>query len=314
MKSAILNTLLAATALCSAGEMPNFSVLHTTLTPKLPEWAIDEEDEESTDTTPHMELELYAQWAFFDKKITSQAAEEAYSVNETDEWQDWQEDDIDSDEAPILTGISFSGTLTDANGKILHAGEWRNMQLELEEDILYWHQQIPALPDSMQLQLKGTLCFTAWNADSATPTATFSLKPTAQNYAWASIDGYNVILESNVPQDADEEEDDEGEAAFDTIDDEDIPEPINKTTQTNRTATMRIEAPADMLLRVFAISAIAPDGREISCTPITIDQDNNCIEVPVKLDEHHRYRLHLLSTKKEYRYELNQPLYLNGRQ
>ncbi len=306
MKSAILHTLLAATALCYAGEMPNFRVLHTTLTPKLPQWAIDEEDEEdeeSPDSTPHMELELYAQWASCDKRITSQAAEEVYSVNETDEWQDWQEDDSE-EEAPILTGISFSGTLTDANGKLLRTGEWSDMQFELEEDILYWNLQVPALPDSMQLQLKGTLCFTAWNADSVIPTATFSLETTAQNYAWASIDGYNVILESNAPQDADAEEEYE----------DDIPNPINKTKQPNRKATMRIEASADMLLRVSAISAIAPDGSEISCSPIMHDLDNNCINVPVILDKQHRYRLHLLSTKKEYRYELNQPLYLNGRQ
>ena len=321
MKSTLLLPLLALSALGAETAPPTFVLTSAALHPTVPVWAEPEEDEDDEFAfDARLSLHLCARCNFFaTPKQATQYGEDAYTVSESDEWQHWQDDDEedDEDDVPILRDARFHGTLTDANGKILHTGEWENMHLTAEWSTLRWSLYCNTLPDTMQLQLKGTLSFTICSLGSAKTTETISLKTTAPNYAWASIRGLNLILnsqEENEEEEKDEatEEDDE-EAPFDTIEG-DLPEPVAKPAgPTVLTSPLSIEGPADIVRRVIGITAISPDGKEEYIPVSEDDLSDSGIETTESFSSQHRFRLHILSSSgKEHRYELNQTLHLNG--
>lgn len=322
MKSTVLLPLLALAAAGADSQPPHFVLTDASLYPTVPEWAEPEEDEsDEWAFDSRLSLDLCAQCSFFDTpKQASQYGEEAYTVSESDEWHHWQgdEEEDDEDDVPILLGARFHGTLTDAGGKILHEGEWENMHLTAEWDTLRWSLYCNTLPDTMQLQLKGTLSFSIYSLDSMKPTETFSLKTTAPNYAWATIQGLNIILntEEEYKEDDAEEDEEQGEdeeAPLDIIEG-DLPEPVKKPIPTTvLTSTLSIEGPADILRRVIGITAISPDGKEEYIPISEEDKSDSGIETTRSFSSQHRFRLHILSSHvKEHRYELNQTLYLNG--
>lgn len=314
MKSLLLLPLLALSALGAETAPPTFVLTSASLHPTVPEWAEPEEDEDDERAfDARMILNLCARCSFFDTpKQALPYGEDAYTVSESDEWQHWQEDDEedDEDDVPILRDARFHGTLTDANGKILHTGEWENMHLTAEWSTLRWSLYCNTLPDTMQLQLKGTLSFSIYSLGSMKPTETFSLKTTAPNYAWATVQGLNIIL--NTEEEYEEEKEDE-EAPLDTIEG-DLPEPVEKPIPTTvLTSTLSIEGPADILRRVIGITAISPDGKEEYIPVSEDDLSDSGIETTESFSSQHRFRLHILSSSgKEHRYELNQTLHLNG--
>lgn len=318
MKLPLLSPLLATTILSTAAEQPEVVLTGVYLQQSVPGWAIypDDEDEslfDEPENSDHMIIKLCVRGDFL-PEATKQAPTEAdYAVNEEDEWDDWEDEEAES--KPTLTNVSFNGTLTDANGNVLHTGELQNMFEHTEGNILWWSIFADKLPDTMQLQLKGTLSLTAWSAECEY-TEPVRLRKTAENYYWAKVRDYNIILETNVPTDEEEPEEDEEEEEypFDEVNGDELPEPVEKTRPAKRTAVLRIEGDADMLLCVKGLSICGKDDDFLSYSSAVYNSADGCIRFEDNdLAPEHTYQLDIPRHKKEYRIELNQPLYLNGK-
>lgn len=313
MKLPLLSPLLATTILCTAAEQPEVVLTGVYLQQSVPEWAIypDEEDESMFDepeNSDHMIIKLCVRGDFL-PEATKQAPSEAdYAVNEDDEWDDWEDEDA---EEPTLTNISFNGTLTDSSGKVLHIREQQNLFTHTDGNTLWWTMIANELPETMQLQLKGSLSLTAWG-DKCELSEPIRLRKTAENYYWAKVQDYNIVLETNVPAEDDEEEPEE-EAPFDVVNDDDLPEPVEKTRPVKRTAVLRIEGESDKMVCVKGIEIHDRNGNFLSYHSAIYDSMDDCILLEEEdIDPEYTFYLNLTIHKKEHRFDLDCPLYLIG--
>lgn len=323
----LLPFLSAAVFSAVAAEVtPTFIVCSTTIIPTVPTWALDNESdgfEEADGLGPSLSMDLCARYPLRQKQTPS---DDAYAVGEKDQWTDWDDDEDEDDEEeenePFLTNVRFQGTLSDATGSILYtATQETNISLHADNEVLRWNLSTNTLPDTINLQLKGTLSFTAWQPGTSTPSEPFSLKTTAQNYSWAEVNGYRVILEEKIeytPDDDDDEDffddEDEEEAPLDDVDDDDVHEPIpQQQKQQQYTARLTIESPQDRLKCVTGISVRLPDGKEHFISADSMESDDDLHICKSFLTPQLTYRLHLLTEGKEHRIELNQSLNLNGK-
>ena len=314
MKARLCCALLAlSSCLATAEEAPHFIITSARLTPALPAW-VNTDDFDDEESTPGMCLTLAAKYQITKQQNDPPCDAQQYAVNEHDEWSDWEEDTEDS--APVLINAHFEGSLRDASGKELPLTEAAAKSLLLSDNELYWELSSNQLPDTMQLQLTGTLTFTILEKGDTRTTPSITLKTTANNYAWASMEGYTISLfmNSDEEEEDDDEEEDE-EADFDTIDDSEIHAPIPQTSaEVKRTNKLIVEADDDQMKAIRAIIIITPDGTEerILKDKVIDEVEESLIITNNALTPQHQFRLELYSVKTTRSHKLHQPLYLNG--
>lgn len=314
MKKPFFSILLAlAPCMAAAEEAPQFIVTATQLTPDTPAWVDTDEFRDDTESAMYLKLAAKYQIAMQQPEKTRDA--KLYAVNEHDDWDDWEEDTTDS--APALICAHFDGTLRDAKGKELPLSEDAAEDIALSDGVLYWELSTSQLPDTMQLQIDGTLSLTILEKGDTSTTTTITLKTTANNYAWASMEGYTLTLTIDEVEEEEDDwgEDEEDEADFDTIDDSEIHAPVPQTTDEEKhTNKLVIEGEDGLLDAIRAIIIIAPDGTEtLILKDKVIDEDEESIIITdSNLTPQHQYRLELYTNKTTHSYKLHQPLYLNG--
>ena len=301
MKCTLPGTLLALAFLSTLAAEENqlaFYVTDAHLHPNTPfntaEYAVDEDDNEEAPPTA-MRLVLSAS---IGNMFTSD--ESLYSVSETESWNDWESG------PGIITHVRFEGVLTDANGNNITLDD---ISLKQSDKLLQMEIASEALPDTMKLQLRGTLSFDLWYDTKGKPTEPIQLNFSKKDSETIVIHGIQISAFASEP---DEEEEVEEDEAYDEEEEEEEDDFISYSSKDSYQLSFIAEKEEE-LTRLSGITLITGEEEEYhDCDELEKLPSLNGLGLQVR-EKEFALRLHLRQNPQPHQFKLDQAIYLNGK-